>query len=292
MENVLRNIESDPLRVLVGAIMVASGGFFVVVAILAIVTMPETVRILKDAPFITDGVLDPANEGKTIVLSLHIEDVGDAADDEFGLSFSYPCVTRDVEQLTPTLANQKWEWRRVRDPEAALSSRSFFGDAGMGDYQIEGDLLRSLGQYQDLFPSDFDQEELDRFLEAHPDLSAELWKDRFYFTNSDSIYFDDFEYDGKDASTRRSYQREEGSFRIRYRGLPREAYSRIVIIGKQEGSWIVEDDRVGCLTAYEDVENTGALIRTVVLHIIGGIALAMLVCVPLIIFGFRRITRY
>lgn len=279
----------DLIRKVTGVMMVAAGGFFVVVAILAIVGLPGTVRLLQEAPFITDGVLDPANEGKVVVLSLHIEDVGDAADDELGLSFSYPCVIRDVERLTCTLSNQKWEWRRIRDTDDQFGSKTFFGDASVGDYQIEGDLLRGLAQYTDLTPSDFDAAELNRLLETYDGLTTEYWDDRFYFTNTYSIYFDDFEYDGHDTSTRRHYRSQEGALRFRYRGLPRDAYSRIVVLGRQEGNWIVEDERVDTLTVFDGIEDTDALVRSVIFHVLGGIVLAMLVCVPLIIFGIRRI---
>ena len=282
---------NDLGRKLSGALMVAIGGFFVAVAILAISGLHGTYQRLKEAPFITDGVLDPTNEGKTVILQLHIEDIGDAADDELGFSFGYPCVVREVERLTCTLSNQKWEWRRVRDTEDTLGSCSFFGDAGRGDYQIEGDLLRSLALYQDLYPSDFNQTELDRLLDTYSVLTTEFWEDRFYITNSNSLYFDSYEYDGTDSSTRRHYEQEEGALRIRYKGLPRESYSRVAVVGRQEGNWIVEDDRIDSLTAFEDVESSSEVARRVVFQVLGGIALAMTICVPLIIFGVRRITR-
>ena len=275
-------------RKLVGALMVIIGGFFVVVAIMAIVHLPQTYQVIKAAPFITDGVLDPANEGKTVILQFNIEDVGNASDDELGLSFDYPCVSREVEKLTCTLDNKKWEWRRVRDSEDTFGSRAFFGDAGIKDYQIEGDLLRGLALYQELFPSDFYQEDLDRLLGTYNNLTTEFWNDRFYITNSNSIFFDDYEYDGTDSARRRSYEREEGALRFRYKGLPRESYSRIAVIGRQEGNWIVEDDRVDTLTVFENVKSSSELARRVVLMILGGIALSMVVCIPLIFFGVRR----
>lgn len=275
-------------RKLVGAIMVIIGGFFVVVAIMAIVHLPETYQVIKAAPLITDGVLDLANEGKTIILQFHIEDVGDASDDELGLSFGYPCVTREVEKLTCTLENKKWEWRRVRDSEDTFGSRAFFGDTGVGDYQIEGDLLRGLALYQDLGASDFNQEELQSLLDSYSNLGTEYWDNRFYITNSDSIFFDDYEYDGTDSSRRRSYERQEGALRIRYKGLPRDSYSKVAVIGRQEGNWIVEDERVDTLTVFENVKSPTALARRVVLMVLGGIVLAMTVCVPLIFFGVRR----
>ena len=278
-------------RKLVGALMVIIGGFFVVVAITAIVHLPQTYQVIKAAPLITDGVLDPANEGKTVILQFHIEDVGDAVDDELGLSFGYPCVAREVEKLTCTLDNKKWEWRRVRDTEDTFGSRAFCGDAGVKDYQIDGDLLRGLALYRDLGSSDFNQDELDRLLGTYDNLSTEYWNDRFYLTNSDSIFFDDYEYDGTDSSRRRSYERQEGALRIRYKGLPRESYSKIAVIGRQEGNWIVEDERVDTLTVFENVKSPSHLARRVVLMILGGIALAMAVCVPLIFFGVRRFLR-
>ena len=276
-------------RKLTGALMVLIGGFFVVAAIKAIVTTPETAQRLKDAPFITDGVLDPANEGKDVILAFNIEDIGDASDEDFGLSFAYPCVTRNVEKLTCTLPNQKWEWRRVRDADKIVRCRSFCGDGGVGDYQIEGDLLRGLALYTDLYSDDFDQAELAGVLERFDGLSTQYWNDKFYISNTDSIYFDDFEYDGTDSATRMSYEREEGAIRISYKGLPRAWYSQIAVVGRQEGNWIVEDESLDTMTVFEDVKDAKSLASRDVRLVVGGIALAMLVCAPLIIFGFRRI---
>ena len=280
------------MRKLIGILMIVIGGFFMVAAVLAISHLPGNVRRLKEAPFITDGVLDPANEGKTVILTIHIEDIGDASDDELGFHFSYPCVTRDVEQLTCTLSNKKWEWKKIKDTDDTIGCRSFFGDASVGDFQIEGDLLRGLALYSDLYRSDFDQEELTRFLNSYNNVTTEIWNDRFYITNaSSSWYLEDFEYDGEDSVTRSDYEREEGAIRIRYRGLPRESYSRITVIGKQQGNWIVEDDRIDALTVYDDIDNVDALVRQVVLLTLGGIVLAMVPCVPLVFFGVRRLTR-
>ena len=50
----------------------------------------------------------------------------------------------------------------------------------------------------------------------------------------------------------------------------------------------MEDERVDTLTVFENVKSPTALARRVVLMVLGGIALSMVVCIPLILFGVRR----
>lgn len=232
-------------------------------------------------------MLDPANEGKTVVLVFDVRNMGNAVDDELGLSFQYPCVTREVEQLRCTLPNKKWEWMRVRDSAEVLGTRIFFGDVKMGDFQIEGNLLRTLALYKDLHLSDFDETELANLIDSNESFSTEVWHNQFYITNTSSIaYFDDFfDEDNASSAMRNRYEREEGSLRIRYKGLLKEQYSKIAVVGKQQGNWIVEDDRIDSMTAWKNVGDKESLIRRGTLNVIEGALLSCIACGFLLRFG-------
>lgn len=143
---------------------------------------------------------------------LDVRNMRNAVDDKLGLSFQHPCVTREVEQLRCTLPNKKWEWIRVRDSDEVLGTRLFFGDVKMGDFQIEGNLLRSLALYKDLHMSDFDETELANLIDSNESLSTEIRHNQFYITNTSSIaYFDDFfDEDNASSAMRGRYAREEG----------------------------------------------------------------------------------
>lgn len=278
------------LSTIVGALMVIVGLFFTYAAVKAIVTTPATVRRIKEAPFITNGVVDPENEGKTVILALDLTDMGDATDDAFGFTFPYPFVSREVERLKCTLAYKKWEWVRETDSEESLGSRSFFGDVSVGNFQVEGDLLRGLGRRKDLFPSDFNEQQLNDFMDRYDSVSLEIWNDRFYITNSNSLYFENYEFDG-DEIARSNYEDQEGSIRVRYLAVPREEYSKIAVIGKQQGNWIVEDDRVDSMTVFENVDSSADVAKDHLVSMGIGIAIELAICIPLMLFGINMIRK-
>lgn len=160
---------------------------------------------------------------------LDVRNMRNAVDDELGLSFQYPCVTREVEQLRCMLPNKKWEWIRVRDSDEVLGTRIFFGDVKMGDFQIEGNLLRSLALYKDLHMSDFDETELANLIDSNEGLSTEIWHNQFYITNTSSIaYFDDFfDEDNVSSAMRGWYAREEGRCASVIRACRRSSIPRL-----------------------------------------------------------------
>lgn len=196
---------------------------------------------------------------------------------------------RKVEQLKCTVSDQKWDWVSVRDPDDTISDRLFFGDIRAGDYRIDGDLLRSLSPSKDLCERDFGSDEMADFLDYYNWISTTVWNDIFYITDTSSTYFEDFENRDQYNATREQYKAEEGSLRVHYKGLERESYSTIAVVGKQQGNRIVEDDRIDSVTAFENVKNKEALIKQKRTY--GGIGriLVMIPCIFLLIFGIRRI---
>ncbi len=56
------------LKKIIGVVLILAGGFFTFAAAKAVLTNPATVNQLEEAPFITDGKIDPANEGRDIIL--------------------------------------------------------------------------------------------------------------------------------------------------------------------------------------------------------------------------------
>ena len=72
-----------------------------------------------------------------------------------------------------------------------------------------------------------------------------------------------FDEDNASSAMRNGYAREEGSLRIRYKGLLKEQYSKIAVVGKQQGNWIVKDDRIDSMTAWKNVGDKESLKRKV-----------------------------
>ena len=108
-------------------------------------------------------------------------------------------------------------------------------------------------------------------------------------SNTSYLYFSDYEADKANDYNAGMYDEEVGSIRIRYQGIIAEEYDRIAVVGKQEGNWIVEDDRIDALTAYENVEDAESLIRQSNTSLSIGVIIGMLVCLVVLFFGVKRV---
>ena len=277
-------------RKVIGVLEIIVALFFIVNGVRAIVQAPETNRLLREAVVISDGKLDPANEGKTVILIFNMSDVGDARDEDLGLTFPYPSVIRHVDELCCTVSGRKYEWRSVANSEERVGDAHLFGDVSTGDFKVEGSLLRSLGMYRDIGKYDFDADELAAFFAEHPSFSDGYDReDRYYLSNTSYLYFSDYEADKANDYNAGMYDEEVGSIRIRYQGIIAEEYDRIAVVGKQEGNWIVEDDRIDALTAYENVEDAESLIRQSNTSLSIGVIIGMLVCLVVLFFGIKRV---
>lgn len=60
-------------------------------------------------------------------------------------------------------------------------------------------------------------------------------------------------------------------------------------MGKQQGNWIVEDDRIDSMTAWKNVGDKESLIRKGTLNVIGGTLLVCIPCAFLLRFGVSKI---
>ncbi len=98
------------IKKIIGVVLILTGGFFSFAAAKAVLTNPSTMNQLEEAPFITDGKVDPANEGKDVILLVSTDLIENAEDYELGLRFEYPVIHREVEELKYDGVDQiKWE---------------------------------------------------------------------------------------------------------------------------------------------------------------------------------------
>ena len=127
------------LKKVIGAVLILLGGFFSFVAVKAVFSNPETVNQLEELPFITDGKVDPANDGKDIILLIKPDSLDNAGDFELGLGFKYPVIRREVEELKSDGEDQL-KWTRLSKSEEDFTDEVFFGKITGLEYEVEGRL--------------------------------------------------------------------------------------------------------------------------------------------------------
>ena len=275
------------MRRLIGIVLVVIAGFFLFVAGKAIVTSPKTNKQLKEAPFITDGKVDPANEGKTVIVKLDFSDVGPAEDDEFGFTFTYPIVHRQVERYGRTVNG--YEWENVGKDGDFPNEKYFYGRINGGDFEIEPSLLVGLGAGKDIKESDFDAAELNVFLQYYNGLQGETYQGIYYITDATAAYLDDISDESIDVLNEDLYKEQVGVSRVHYKGLSGDDIKSIALIGRQEGNRLVKDDRVDTLTVYENVENKDDLVRSSGFSLYIGVAIGALISLTILYFGGRML---
>ena len=272
---------------IIGIVMVLCAGFFVFVAVKAVVEIPKTNKQFKDAPFITDGKVDPENEGKTVIVKLSLDNMDGAVDELMGLSFSYPIVQRKVETYNKTM--QGYAWENVQEEEEVLKTEYLYGAIEAGDFEIDPSLLISLGAGKDLRETDFDAQELSDFFAYYNGLQGVEYKGRYYITDTSHHFVENVDDSDVDVLNEDYYTSEVGKTRLFYQGLNTDDIQSVAIIGRQEGNRLVKDDRVDSVTTYTNVEEKDDLMRKASFTLIIGIALGILICATVIYFGVRKI---
>ncbi len=283
---------------IIGGIMVAIGGFFVIVAIMAIVGRPGTEKKIKEAAWVTDGKVDPANEGKNVILVVkNLQDFEGSYDEDFGLHFPYLGVVRYAERLEE-VAYGNYKWNRQYETDKFPNQKNIFGKLKGTDYEISGDLLVSVGRLVNVHGNDLDGQELKAYLKENPSWRAEEWgslrsnsESRFYITDTDTSFFENY---GEDEETSangiKRYKQHVGGSRVYYKYRDFSDCKNVAIIGKQKGNKLVRDDSVDTIPAFENVKSKEELIKNDRLYLIGGVVVfAGLGCGALIFFGIRKI---
>lgn len=286
------------MSLIMGGFLILLGGFFLFVAIKAMAGKPDVKKALEEAPFITDGKLDPENEGKNIIFLISTDKLGGTVDDEYELSFDYPIVHREVEVLKDDGAGHL-RWQRVYDSDDFLCDNVFIGDVS-GDVEVESRLMVGLSgkSNNQLGESDFKKDELNDFYKRNSSFHTEVFNKVLYITDTDSKYFKDINRDDVSDSLYKDYKDEVGSYRICYRGTDMgDDIDSFVVVGRQVGNSILydEEDHIDTITCYENVHNIEELMEkdgqlfSLGISIFGfGASLAMIIGgVIIVIKGFK-----
>ena len=270
-------------RILLALVLILVGGFFLFAAIKAIVTKPGTEAQLKNAPFITDGKVNPANEGKTVIVLVDFNKIGGAADDLFGFTFQSPLVRRQVE-VYKYESSYRFAWRRVEDGETAVDSAIFLGTPDALEYEIDPALLKSVSAGKNITEADFDQDQLKEFFAYYDGLHSEVYTGVYYITDTNAAFFGD--YDGKEDYSENNlyytqHEEVEGGLRVHYTCYDTRDADTVAFIGRQVGNRLIKDDRVDSGLSYEGVHTQEELLKSYNKNLslgllIGGTLLALL----------------
>ena len=275
------------LKKIIGVVLILAGGFFTFAAVKAVFTNPATVNQLEEAPFITDGKVDPTNEGKDIILLVSTDLIDDAEDYELGLRFEYPVIHREVEELKYDGADQiKWERLYSFSNEETLTDEVFFGNISGLEYEVDSSLLVGLsGNSKQLKKADYKEEDLKVLFDDIQGLGAEEYNDVLYITDTDSRYFKNC--DGKKASDLlwNDYTEQVGAIRISYRGTVVDNIDSIALIGKQVGNRLEKSDTIDSVSCFENVHNKEEFMKEHKKTSAFGIGFGLIVSIALLLSG-------
>lgn len=106
--------------------------------------------LIENAPYITDGKINPAYEGKVVIVAGKLKTEKPAVDEELDISFDSPVVKRDVHVMVEkgSGSNIKRNWESTsasnipqkykRDPPPVIT---FYGVVKAGDFVLDKTLL-------------------------------------------------------------------------------------------------------------------------------------------------------
>lgn len=275
------------LKKIIGVVLILTGGFFTFAAAKAVFTNPATVNQLEEAPFITNGKIDPANEGKDIILLVSTDLIDNAEDYELGLRFEYPVIHREVEELKYDGVDQiKWERLYSFSNEDTLTDEVFFGNISGLEYEVDSSLLVGLsGNSKQLKKADYNEEDLKVLFDDIQGLGAEEYNDVLYITDTDSRYFKNC--DGKKASDLlwNDYTEQVGAIRISYRGTVVDNIDSIALIGKQVGNRLEKSDTIDSVSCFENVHNKEEFMKEHKKTSAFGIGFGLIVSIALLLSG-------
>ena len=275
------------IKKIIGVVLILAGGFFTFAAVKAVFTNPATVNQLEEAPFITDGKVDPTNEGKDIILLVATDLIDDAEDYELGLRFKYPVIHREVEELKYDGVDQiKWERLYSFNNEEALTDEVFFGNINGLEYEVDSSLLISLGgNSKQLQRADYNNEDLQALFDEIQGLGAEEYNDVLYITDTDSRYFKNC--DGKKASDSlwNDYSEQVGAIKISYRGTVVDNIDSIAIVGKQVGNRLEKSDDIDSISCFENIHSKEELMKSYKKTSASGIGFGLIVSLALLLSG-------
>lgn len=220
------------------------GLFFLFAGIKTLVDNPELENSMSSAVYVSDGKIDPANEGKLVILSGRLEPDLPIYDPATKVNIPYIAARRRVQIFKHIIATDyqyKWDTvtnlsDRLNNPEPTESD--LIADTKIGDFNIDPELLIPLNAGRNWV--DMSEEDLG---------DCELY---VYKSKGDGIIYLSEAFSDLDRSNNTKEGTFEGRSYKEYSNKKRFSYTVCVedpldytLIGVQKGDWLMKDDGVG-----------------------------------------------
>lgn len=217
-----------------GIIFMVIGLFVLVLLIKEQLDLPQTMAQAQNAAYVTDGQVDPENDGKLVIVTGTLTQNGDAEDTLLGLHFDAPALYRVVEkyELDSTIGDGVWSWeKQYSDSAEELACGYVTGKVTLGEFTLAEDILSAFPT--DSYYADFSEEAL-----TQAGLHTEAVGDIVYITQATGV------------SQGTTYSiwglMGDGDVRVSYRYYDVSQQPTITLIAYQEGDTLT-------LANFEDV---------------------------------------
>lgn len=140
------------LKKLAGVIIILIGLFFTVSSLKMIfVDTPKTKAALKDAVYVGEDAITPANDGKIVIVCGAFELTEPAYDDELGLSIDSIRISRAKQTMkrsknvtpTPPLTEEEKRYGVLRW-DSIYHDKTFTGNGKIGEYTLSQDFIDNI----------------------------------------------------------------------------------------------------------------------------------------------------
>ena len=140
---------------ILGGILFICIGFFLMIASIKMIFVddPKAKKLLSEAVYVTTDTVDPANDGKAVIVSAPFKLVEPAYDDEMGLALDSIRISRKKERTEYERKQndeEGWKEKLVWNQEGA--SEEYIGEGMVGGYTLSEDfihMIRMTGTWKD-----------------------------------------------------------------------------------------------------------------------------------------------
>ena len=273
-----------------GILMIAIPAIFVVISIMALVSIPSSNKALSDVTWVADGKIHAENEGKLVAVEINPSDYGNAVDPDLGLTFDVPMMRRDAQVLTRTLEKMQWT-----DPtivkDAKLKDAVFVGQPKDGFVKIADELAIQLPGGRDFTLDNMkitDQALYDKSGMESVNFKSRLWLSQV--SNKVTLEFIEKGTDKLNVLQREELFPLEGSQRVTYKIVKPAKDKNLVVVGKQVGDTIEKaTDTDAPQGVDEGVANVDEIAGSSNFGTIAGAIVVDLICAIIIFFGVRKL---
>lgn len=216
--------------------------FFLGLSIKALNSSPEAIMRLEEAVYLEQPVIDPANEGKLVVIFGKPETTDAVYDEEYDIAIWAPYVSRDSRVYREKEYNGKWEheWKM-------LQTQYFLGSAILGEFTLADSTLTHLPLNESLGLDDYDEGVLSSYYQYEENGLAVLSERELDYTKFGGLY-NSIGLNG------------DGQTMFSYKCFDPDTHEAVTIVGIQSGNTLVVDDTIDAHPVWDGILDQEALL--------------------------------